>query len=70
MTQMTTERLPLTARPQWTALAAHYQDIRGLDLRTLFADDPTRGQRLTGGRRPLPRLFEEPRHRRDDCAAV
>src|SRR5438309_5062349 len=31
----------------WNALAAHYQNIRELHLRKLFADDPTRGQRLT-----------------------
>ena len=47
MTAITTELLPLTARPAWKALAAHYQDIRGLHLRTLFADDAKRGERLT-----------------------
>jgi glucose-6-phosphate isomerase len=39
--------LPLTARPSWQALKAHYETIRGLHLRTLFADDATRGERLT-----------------------
>src|SRR5207253_434453 len=34
-------------RRAWNALAAHYQKIRELHLRKLFADDPTRGQRLT-----------------------
>src|SRR5205809_1883802 len=38
---------PLTQRPAWKALAAHYQQIRGLHLRQLFADDPKRGERLT-----------------------
>ena len=47
MTQMTTEPLPLTALPEWKALEAHYQEIRGRHLRTLFADDATRGERLT-----------------------
>src|SRR5262245_38619192 len=47
MTAITTELLPLTARPAWKALAAHYDDIRGLHLRTLFADDAKRGERLT-----------------------
>src|SRR5262245_33512071 len=47
MTAITTELLPLTARPAWKALAAHCEDIRGLHLRTLFADDENRGERLT-----------------------
>ncbi len=38
---------PLTERPAWKALAAHYQQIKGLHLRELFADDPGRGERLT-----------------------
>lgn len=37
----------LTQRPAWQALAAHFAQIQGLHLRTLFADDPQRGQRLT-----------------------
>src|SRR5882762_3165496 len=44
---MRTELLPLTARPAWKALEAHYEKVRELHLRTLFADDPTRGERLT-----------------------
>ena len=47
MTAITTELSPLTARPVWKALEAHYKDIRGLHLRTLFADDAKRGERLT-----------------------
>ncbi len=39
--------LPLTQRPEWKALEAHYQDIRGTHLRSLFAEDPLRGERLT-----------------------
>jgi glucose-6-phosphate isomerase len=34
-------------RPAWKALAAHYEAVRGLHLRTLFADDAARGERLT-----------------------
>jgi glucose-6-phosphate isomerase len=34
------------ARPAWKALAAHYESVRGLHLRKLFADDPGRGERL------------------------
>jgi glucose-6-phosphate isomerase len=37
---------PLRKRAAWTALEAHYQAIKGLHLRQLFADDPTRGERL------------------------
>src|SRR5499427_1741280 len=38
---------PITQRPAWKALEAHYHKMRGLHLRKLFADDPTRGERLT-----------------------
>src|SRR5690242_4138470 len=31
----------------WNALVAHYQNVQQLHLRKLFADDPTRGQRMT-----------------------
>jgi glucose-6-phosphate isomerase len=37
---------PPTARPAWRALAAHYQHVRRLHLRELFASDPGRGARL------------------------
>ncbi|MCG2770707.1 MAG: glucose-6-phosphate isomerase [Desulfobacterales bacterium] len=37
---------PLTERPAWKALEAHYQQVRGLHLRKLFADDPGRGERM------------------------
>jgi glucose-6-phosphate isomerase len=39
--------LPLRQRPAWQALETHYADIASRHLRTLFAEDPTRGQRLT-----------------------
>jgi glucose-6-phosphate isomerase len=38
---------PLTTRPTWNALEAHYQELREVHLRSLFADDPKRGERLT-----------------------
>src|SRR5919106_2045412 len=44
---MTTQIAPLTERPTWNALAAHYQSVRELHLRKLFADDPQRGERMT-----------------------
>ena len=31
----------------WKALQAHYKEVRNVDLRELFADDPKRGERLT-----------------------
>src|SRR5438552_14639080 len=37
---------PLTQRPTWKALEAHYQNIRDQHLRTLFAEDPNRGERF------------------------
>lgn len=33
--------------PAWRALATHYQQIKDVHLRQLFADDPNRGERLT-----------------------
>src|SRR5262249_45564265 len=36
-----------TERHAWNALVAHYQEVRELHLRKLFADDPTRGERMT-----------------------
>jgi len=38
---------PVTTRPAWNALRAHYATIHGVHLRKLFADDPGRGERLT-----------------------
>jgi glucose-6-phosphate isomerase len=44
---MTAMIKPLTKRPAWKALAAHYKKVRELHLRDLFADDPKRGERMT-----------------------
>ena len=44
---MTAGIAPLTARPAWKALEAHYEKVRDLHLRTLFEQDPKRGERLT-----------------------
>jgi len=38
---------PLPDRAAWKALEGHYQRVRGLHLRDLFAADPGRGERLT-----------------------
>ena len=37
---------PLTRRSAWKALQAHYESVRAVHLRKLFAEDPKRGQRL------------------------
>ena len=43
-----TPRTRSTSRPAaWQALADHYETMRGLQLRNLFADDPARGERMT-----------------------
>src|SRR5208282_5325068 len=44
---MTTGMAPLTERPAWKALEAHYQKVRKLHLRKLFGDDPGRGERMS-----------------------
>ncbi len=38
---------PLLDRAAWKTLQAHYTKVREFSLRTLFADDPERGQRMT-----------------------
>lgn len=43
---MSTNQTPLTQRPAWQALEAHYQQMRDVHLRQLFADDPRRGERF------------------------
>ncbi|HVD75769.1 MAG TPA: hypothetical protein VNC81_19540, partial [Xanthobacteraceae bacterium] len=41
-------RTPSTStHAAWQALRDHYETVRGLHLRDLFADDPTRGERMT-----------------------
>ncbi len=37
----------LTNRTAWRGLQTHYQQIREVHLRNLFADDPQRGERMT-----------------------
>jgi glucose-6-phosphate isomerase len=46
--QMTTTPIqPLTERKAWKALAAHFNKLRELHLRDLFAQDAKRGERMT-----------------------
>jgi glucose-6-phosphate isomerase len=44
---MTANRQAATACPAWKALATHYEQLRDVHLRALFAQDPGRGERLT-----------------------
>ncbi len=44
---MTKASSALTTRPSWKALEVHHEKMRQVHLRTLFADDPQRGTRLT-----------------------
>jgi glucose-6-phosphate isomerase len=43
---MTDAVVPLRQRPAWHALQAHHESIQHTHLRTLFADDPARGERM------------------------
>jgi glucose-6-phosphate isomerase len=43
---MKTTIKPLTQRPAWKSLAAHYKKIKAVQLRQIFADDPKRGERM------------------------
>ena len=38
---------PLMRRKAWKALKAHHKNIEAMHLRTMFADDPERGSRMT-----------------------
>ena len=44
---MTADCQAATACPVWKALETHYRQIRDVHLRTLFAQDPERGERMT-----------------------
>ena len=65
----TTSIPPLRDRRAWKALAAHYEEIRGLQLRAVVRRR-SRAGRAAGrrGRRAVPRLLQEPDHRRDDSS--
>ena len=43
---MASSRFTLAQRPAWQALQAHYQKVKDVHLRQLFADDPERGERF------------------------
>ncbi|MBC7541926.1 MAG: glucose-6-phosphate isomerase, partial [Candidatus Sericytochromatia bacterium] len=60
----TTMTTPLTQLPAWAALEAHYPRMRDTHLRTLFAEDPARGERLTAEAVGL--YFDYAKHRITD----
>jgi len=47
MATTTVKAVPLTQLSTWKALESHYQQIKDVHLRSLFADDAKRGERLT-----------------------
>jgi glucose-6-phosphate isomerase len=49
----------ITERGAWNAWVAHYQNVRELHLRKLFANDPIRGERMTVDAVGLDREFKE-----------
>jgi len=61
---MTTDSTWLTERPAWQALTAHYEAIKDVHLRTLFAEDANRGERLTAEAVGL--YFDYSKHRVTD----
>ena len=42
-----TEQTPIADSPEWRRLADHHGALSGVHLRTLFADDPQRGETMT-----------------------
>jgi glucose-6-phosphate isomerase len=61
---MTGRSASLIRRPEWTTLQEHYQKIKEVHLRQLFADDPKRGERLTAEAVGL--YFDYSKHRITD----
>ena len=43
---MAIDTTALTQRTTWKALEEHFQKVRDIHLRTLFAEDPKRGERF------------------------
>jgi glucose-6-phosphate isomerase len=54
----------LTQLPAWQALEAHYQSVRDMSLRTLFAEDSKRGERMVAEGAGL--YFDYSKHRVTD----
>jgi len=61
---VTTSIPKLTELPAWQALEAHFPRVRKIHLRKLFADDPTRGKRMTA--EAIGIYFDYSKHRISD----
>jgi glucose-6-phosphate isomerase len=61
---MEPKAIPLKQRGAWKALEEHYQKIRDVHLRTLFGEDPRRGERFTAEAAGL--YFDYSKHRITD----
>jgi len=61
---VTTSIPKLTELPAWQALEAHFPKARKMHLRKLFADDPTRGKRMTA--EAIGIYFDYSKHRISD----
>jgi glucose-6-phosphate isomerase len=61
---MTMIATPLLQRPAWQALTTHHQLIKDIHLRTFFADDAQRGERLAS--ETLGLYFDYAKHRITD----
>ncbi len=61
---MSQKNIPLTERPAWQALQNHANEMRGTHLRTLFAKDPGRGQRMSAEAAGI--YFDYSKHRITD----
>ena len=59
-----TTTAPITTLAGWKALDSHYAKIRDLHLRNLFADDATRGERMTA--EAIGIFFDYSKHRLTD----
>src|SRR4051812_27700344 len=44
---MSSDQGDVAAGPAWRQLMAHYEQVRGLELRELFDGDPSRGETFT-----------------------
>ena len=54
----------LTSSTEWKNLAAHFERVRGVTIRELFAAEPARAERMTAGAADL--LFDYSKHRATD----
>ena len=56
---MIPKSIPLTERPEWRELQGHYNQIKDVRIRELFAGDPERGERMA--LRPVTSILTIPR---------